>query len=354
MESTLYFEQTVQPARAIALTELLELYFRYNPKISRSESYTIRQAFSLLLGMFPDDQPKPDTANFKVGYFAKFQRHLINLGYATIQINRLFYHVKRVFAWGGKPRFDLDTWDKLPPIVTSEFLVDMNAIDNIKDEGKKNPPRREVPAEIVMAVFPFVTETVADMLRLQLLTGMRPKELCSMHVCDIKKTRSEFSEYGQLFDGVNWIYVLPKHKTDKYIGSKTFPLGLQEQEILIKYMDRPLEAFLFWNSHGRPMTRICYDRNIKEAIEANNLKKFVPYQIRHTAISEISLEHGRDTARAVAGHTTEKMTARYDHSDLEKAFRVVRERNKKYISQPKVSGVSEGLTIPNFRIFTGE
>jgi integrase len=354
MESTLYFEQALEPARAVALTELLELFFRYNPKVSKSESYTIKQAFGILRGMFPDDQPKPDTATFKVGYFVKFQKHLVDLGYATIQINRLFYSVKRVFAWGGKPQFDLDTWDKLPPIVRSEFLVDMNAIEPVTDEGKKNPPRVDVPAEVVTAVFPFVTETVADMLRLQLLTGMRPKELCAMKAGSIKRTKEEFAEYGQLFDGENWIYVLPKHKTEKYIGTKAIPLGKDEQKILTKYLNQPLDSFLFWNSHRKPMTRVCYDRNVKEAIDANNLQKFVPYQIRHTALSEISLEHGRDTARAVAGHTTEKMTARYDHSDLEKAFRVVRERNKKFIAQKKAVGDLERSNIPNLRIFTGE
>jgi hypothetical protein len=45
----------------------------------------------------------------------------------------------------------------------------------------------------------------------------------------------------------------------------------------------------------------------KEAIGAHNLKKFVPYPIRHTALSEISLGHGRDTTRAVTGHTTGKI-----------------------------------------------
>jgi integrase len=353
MESTLYFEQAVTPARSIALQELLELFFRYNTKIGKSESYTIRQAFSIILGMFPDDQPKPDTATFKVGYLVKFQRHLINVGYAQIQANRLFSAAKRVFAWGGKPRFDLETWDKLPPIVTSEFLIDMNAIESVS-EGKNNPPRKEVEADVVVAVFPFVTETVADMLRLQLLTGMRPKELCAMKVGNIKKTKEEFAEYGQLFDGENWIYVLPEHKTKKYIGTKTCPLGYEEQEILAKYMNQPLGTFLFWNTHSRPMTRVCYDRNIKTAIETHNLKKFVPYQIRHTALTEISLEHGRDIARAVAGHTTEQMTARYDHSDLEKAFRVVRERNKTFIARKKVAGDSTVPSAPIFRIFTGE
>jgi hypothetical protein len=80
----------------------------------------------------------------------------------------------------------------------------------------------------------------------------------------------------------------------------------------------------------------------------------VPYQIRHTALTGVSLIHGRDIARAVAGHTTETMTARYDHSNLEKAFMVVRERNQQY----KVVGISGDSdlynTMPKLKIFRGE
>jgi integrase len=316
------------------LEEFLDLFFCHNSRISKSERYVIKRAFSILLSTFPEDQPKPDTATFKVGYLVRFQRHLTDLGYATVQINKLFSAAKRVFTWGGKPYYDLNTWDKLPPIVTSEFLVDMNAIDPVTD-GKENPPRQKVQKNVVAAIFPHVTETIADMLRLQLLTGMRPKELCEMHVGDIKKTKEEFAEYDRLFDNENWIYVLSKHKTEKHIGAKTIPLGMEEQEILTKYLNRPSDSFVFWNQHENPMNRACYDRSIKRVIDKHGLKKFIPYQIRHTVLSDISLDHGRDTARAVAGHTSEAMTARYDHSDLEKAFRVVRERNKKFVSQKK-------------------
>jgi hypothetical protein len=117
MESTLYFQQAVKPARSIALSELLDLFFQYE-NISKSESYTIKQAFRILLGIFPDNQPKPDTATFKVGYFVKFQKHLIGQGYAVVQINKLVAAVRRVFSWGGKPRFDQETktydYDELP------------------------------------------------------------------------------------------------------------------------------------------------------------------------------------------------------------------------------------------------
>jgi integrase len=352
METSLYFEQAFVPARSIALRELMELFLQYHPKLDKSDAYGVKQSFDILLGMFPDDQPKPDTATFKVGYLIKFQKHLIEKGYARTQINRLVGLVKRVFSWGGKPRFDLETYDKLPAIVSSSFIADMKAIEIIKDEGKENPKRKDVPEHIVTAVFPFVSETIADMLRIQLLTGMRPKEVCMMRNCNIKRTKEEFAEYGYLYDSEVWIYVLSKHKTEKYIGVKAVPLGIEEQEILSKYIIDD-ESPIFKNSQKKEFSRAEYGRKIKKAIEKNNLKKFIPYQIRHTVITKVSLDHNRDMARAIAGHTTEKMTARYDHSDFKKALYVAKERNRVYREQ-KVVGTSVRTDVPILRIFTGE
>jgi hypothetical protein len=105
MESTLYFEQALVPAHSIAFTELWELFLKYNPKLAKTSKYEVKQAFDILLSLFPDDQPKPDTANFKVGYLLKLQNQLIEIGYALSQINRLFGWGKRVFTWAGATAF---------------------------------------------------------------------------------------------------------------------------------------------------------------------------------------------------------------------------------------------------------
>jgi integrase len=363
MKSTLYFEQALVPARSIALRELMELFLKYHPNFNKSDAYEMKKAFQILLDLFPDDEPKPDTATFKVGYMVKYQRRLIEMGYARSQINRLFCAVKRVFVWGGQPRFDLETCDKLPAIVSNTFIADLMGIKSVTDEGKENPPRKDVPEKVVTAIFPYVSETIADMLRLQLLTGMRPHEVCAMRMGDLKQTKEEFMEHGLLYDGESWLYVLDEHKTKKHIGTKVIPLGIQEQEILSKYLDNSdylinsdLWSPIFKNSMGNAMTREAYGRNIKDAIERNGLQKFVPYQIRHTSLTEVSFEHGRDVARAVAGHTTEKMTARYDHSDYRKALAVVKERNKIYKEKKAMGslGSPDSLDVPVLRIFTGE
>jgi len=132
------------------------------------------------------------------------------------------------------------------------------------------------------------------------------------------------------------LYVLDEHKTGRHIGIKEVPLGLEEQDILGNYLTTA-EQFVFTKhskrGFGKPWTVHEYDRYISRAINRHNLSKIVPYELRHTSLSNISNEFGRDAARAVAGHTTEAMTSRYDHSDPQKAFMVARERNRKYLGK---------------------
>jgi integrase len=342
--NTLNIEQGVSPAHSIALSELVALYLEYHTKLDKSDKYATKQGFGILADLFPPEEI-PNIATFKVGFLVKYQKKLIEMNYAKSQINKLFNVVKRVFAWAGKPRYDLETWDKLPPMIPSEFITDMNAIDPV-DEGKETPPRTDVPTENVEAIFPHVSPIIKDMLRIQLLTGMRPSEICKMRVGDIKTTREQFAEYSRLYDGENWIYVLPGHKTYKKIGKRAIPIGLEEQGILLKYIDfQKPEMPVFKNSKGTAYSRAEYGRKIKKAIEKNNLEKFVPYQLRHTNITDVSEKHGRDIARAVAGHTTEAMTAIYDHSDFKKALDVVIERNNIYRTKNNER--------PTLRVFTG-
>jgi integrase len=227
-----YIEHQLEPARPLALTELCETFIKYHPNLDKSDEYATKQAFRIINEMFPANEP-PNITSFKPGYFIKFQKYLITLGYARSQVNRLVKVVKRVFLWGGNSRFDLDTYDKLPAIIDSAFIADMKSIKPVEStECHDNPIRTDIEAEYVEAVFPHVSNIVADILRIQLSTGMRPNEVCKMKVADIKRTKSEFADHSRLYDRENWIYVMKNHKTQKHIGEKIIPLGLAEQNIL--------------------------------------------------------------------------------------------------------------------------
>jgi integrase len=79
--------------------------------------------------------------------------------------------------------------------------------------------------------------------------------------------------------------------------------------------------------------RDCYDRDsynraIKRTIIAANkslpdgekIPHWTPYQLRHTAITEMTLQTSLDTARAVAGQKTIAVTQGYNHADVKIAI----------------------------------
>ena len=171
----------------------------------------------------------------------------------------------------------------------------------------------------------------------------------------------EFGKYHRLHRDDIWLYLLRDHKTQESIGDKPVPLCLEAQEILEKYLDgKPGEAYVFTKTSkrgfGKPFTVAEYGRHLKRRIDKYGLEKFVSYQLRHFGVTQASTNFGLDTARAMVGHTSVQMTKRYDHSDLEKAIKVVEARNQKYLERKKAVGHDCGQSenLPVLTVFTGE
>ena len=79
---------------------------------------------------------------------------------------------------------------EIPGIISSAFIAAMNAIEMIDLKScRKNEERFDAPWEYFEAVFPHVPPHIADMLRIQLLTSLRPSEVCNMTLGRIRKER---------------------------------------------------------------------------------------------------------------------------------------------------------------------
>ena len=79
---------------------------------------------------------------------------------------------------------------------------------------------------------PYVAPQVAAMIRLQLLTGMRPGEVLCMTPRDIDQS------------GDIWIYEPEKHKNRWRGHRRLIPLGPQTQELIAPFLDRPVSVAL--------------------------------------------------------------------------------------------------------------
>jgi integrase len=72
------------------------------------------------------------------------------------------------------------------------------------------------------------------MIRLQLLAGMRPGEVCLLRPCDLTMQ----------MDGV-WVYRPLSHKTEHHDRERRIYIGPEGQDVLRPFLDRNPEAFCF-------------------------------------------------------------------------------------------------------------
>jgi integrase len=259
-------------------------------------------------------------------------------------------------------------WGILRKLATSQVYGEAKLIPPLK-KGKtkayEKPEREAVPDDVVRETLPFMSPTVATMVQVQRLTGMRPSEVCKMTVGDIDQTRG---------NGL-WYYV-QSHKTEAHIGKKPIPLGKPEQRLIEPYLvdKKPTEAVFSprtamaeWHAERRAnrKTKVSpsqekrnqqrakkpakrqpgefYDRNSYRVAILNAIKKgnkilpkdqqiphWSPYQLRHANATATELEHGLDEAQAQLGHTSADMTKRYSKAQLRQREKLAHSRRNPF------------------------
>lgn len=189
--------------------------------------------------------------------------------------------------------------------------------------------------ELTLLVLPRI---VGDMVRLQLLTGMRPGETCVLRPCDL--------DHGwKTIEGVRlWLYRLDEHKNDWRGHFRWVPIGPKAQALLAGYLEgrdpetycfRPCDtAREFAEEKGRiyrekrkraPGVRYAtytYDHCVLRACRRAGVEPWAPNQLRHTVGTAVEDSHGREDARCVLGHKNPTTTAVYCES-VERAARVI-------------------------------
>ena len=298
------------PKRVIPLCELVDEFFRYH-KLEHRTEHCIRRAFERIDEFLPD----ATTATFGKKELYLYQNFLTDK-YDLDYCNRFVTSIRRVFKWGI-----------LLDYVSSFTSYELTLIPPLVEGDKrcrKNAPRTAVPEEHIRAVLPFLSTMYADMLWLQYRLGLRPSEICAL--C---------ARYIDFHWKIGmWLYAPTKHKTAGKGKEKPSIFDKECQEIVQKYLpdDLTSDKPLFINRRRNPVHPGVFGKAIKAAIDKHGLNKFVLYQARHTACTEISKEFGRGHAKAFLGHSSEQMTGHYDHNrfnkdDLDKLQEIADARN---------------------------
>ena len=191
---------------------------------------------------------------------------------------------------------------------------------------------------------------------IHLAVAGRPTEICEIRIENIDRQSEDL-----------WVVTLDHHKTDNLENAETkiFYLAKPEIDVLLPIIGKRTEGYIF-----RPIDALHYDKErravgavhtkkqpsriARDAERAKNPKRefgeyydfnayrkavyracdragvarWFPYQLRHTGVTLIGLEHGVEAAQHTAGHRDIKTTLRYFHGENEIAKRVALSRNK--------------------------
>ena len=244
-------------------------------------------------------------------------------------VNRAAQDIVRCFQWGV-------TKDKVPAAVW-QSLQAVSPIARGRYGLPEAPAVTAVELDVVDATLPELPAQVADMVRIQLLTGCRPNEIMRMRPGEIDR------------DGDVWRYRPTLHKNAWRSKPRTVYLGPQAQALLTPYLLRPANQCCFLTGAGKPYARGGYRQVIRRAVERINARRvpaageqkgspnlgeanaevvllphWAPNQLRHAKATELRRMHNLEAARAILGHSSSATTQIYAELNEEPAIDIAR------------------------------
>jgi len=245
-------------------------------------------------------------------------------------INQNVGRVKRMFRWSVE--------NELVPPGLYHGLQAVAGLKRGRSEARESEGVKPVPDADVEAVLPLLSRQVAAMIRIQLLTGMRPGEAVIMRAGDINREHDI------------WVYRPATHKNTHRGHERNVYIGPQGQQILWPFLQGKDQGSLFspreaeeernerkrkgkgaagrrkgrkaptWKEHYDVAS---YRRAIRRACERANIEPWSPHRLRHTSATRIRKEFGIEAARVILGHRSAAVTEIYAEIDKEKALQVM-------------------------------
>lgn len=271
--------------------------------------------------------------------------------YINAQARRLV----RLLKWG--------VGEGLIPPAVWQAVKAVEPLKRNRTAARETGPVRPVDADIVAKTIEHLPPVVADMVKLQLLLGCRPGELCRLKPCMVDRSEDP------------WTITLHEHKTAHHGHERFLYAGPKAQRILAKYLLRDQNSHCFSPAEAQQQRRDkrtegrrtppnegnavgtnrkatpkripknhydtgSYDQAIWYACRAafpppariegdaeavakwNRKHKWCLNQLRHSRATEIRKVFGLEAASAVLGHSDVGITQVYAEADRQRAREV--------------------------------
>ena len=344
--------------------EFAENYYRRENDEPTGELRNLQHALRPLIRLFGRTRVR----DFGPMKLKAVRDEMIRAKHCRSHINCEIHRIRRVFKWGVENEY--------VPASVHQALVAVSGLKSGRSDAVESAPVLPVREATVNATIPHLAQVVADMVRLQMLTGCRPGELCLLRPCDVTFQSNRV-----------WVYRPERHKTEHHGKERRIFIGPEGQAVLRPYLDRDTEAYCFSpaeaqaqrnevkrenrktpmtpsqaarypkrNGQRRPGDRYdanTYARAIARACEIafeipDELRKipadlpaaerdkrkqlatdwrakhcWSPNQLRHTRATRIREKYGIEAAATVLGHSDPRVTEIYAERDFEMAARIM-------------------------------
>ena len=349
---------------SITIAELVAAFLDHAKATLKAPNYDHYRVvlMDFLLALYGDDKTAVDNFSPRCLKLVR-QQLIISRRFCRKMVNEYTRRIVAVFSWGVGEEY-----------VNSNTAATLKAVKPLPEcyPGTfDNPEREDVPDDVIRRTLPFLPPLLMAMIQVQRMTGCRPSEIFNMKAGEIDRKS----------DPDLWLYRPAHHKTEKKTKrKKVVPLGKPEQELIAPYLEgktggeaifSPRRAMqertaerranrkskLTPSQRARDEARAAkpsaysefYDRHsYRQAIEyaikkANRrlpddekLPHWTPYQIRHTAATELELETDIENAQILLDHESLNTTKRYTKKRLEKSKNLARNRRNPLASDTPI------------------
>lgn len=352
-----------------AYRHFAEKYYRKGGQVTREYS-GIKDALKLVRELYGRT-----TANeFGPLALKAVRQRMIDKGWSRSTVNQAVGRIRRCFKWAVE--------NELVRPDMHHGLMAVSGLRKGRTKAREPEPVQPVDDASVQATLPHLSPTVADMIRLQRITGCRPQDVCNLRPCDVDTSADV------------WLFRPGIHKTEHHDRDRIIPIGPKGQDILRPYLLREKETHCFRpidseksrraERHANRRTPLSYGnrpgRNLKrnpkrtageqyttesyrraihracdlafpppeplcrrdgesvrewhgrlteqQKAELNQWQsdhRWSPNRLRHSAGTEIRKRYGLEAAQVVLGHASADVTQVYAERDLQKAVEIMRE-----------------------------
>lgn len=268
-------------------------YYRLPNGESSREIVDIPLSFRELLAMAGDTP----AAGITKRLLKEMREAMIRNGLCRRVVNQRYGRVRRVLEWLAE--------EELIPDAVAGVAKMLRNLPAHRSAAHETEPVRAVDPKAVTATLRFMRSPWREMVRLQLVTGMRPGEVVSLRASYLTREGPDMilADFG--------IHHKMAHKKRPRVVLFG-PQGTRILEPLIEAAQECERDELFPAFRGTGTARVrSYSSAVAAAAKRARVTHWHPNQLRHTFATQVREKLGLDAAQVVLGHAKADVTQVY-------------------------------------------